>query len=336
MHAKSNNKILITGGYGYIGSHTIVALQTVGYEVIVVDNLSNSTKKIGRNLEIICKKTHKFYEINILNFDELLNCFIKEKPAAVIHFAGLKAVEESVKNPLLYYKNNLQGTINLLDIMGKVDCNNIIFSSSATVYGNPSEMPINEKHIVNAINPYGSTKLFCEKIIDDWVKVNKKRSSTILRYFNPIGAHESYLIGDNPNSVPNNLMPYIVSVANGTLEKVSIFGDDYPTKDGTGIRDYIHVMDLAEAHVLAILNDQRGRSRVYNLGTGKGISVLELIKTFEIENKVKVKYTISSRREGDAAEVYADVKLVKDQLNWSANRTLKEMCKSAWSFGKNL
>lgn len=327
-------KIIVTGGYGYIGSHTVAALQELGYEVIVIDNLINSTQIVGKKLELLSRKNHKFFEVDLLDKNKLINLFETELPDYVIHFAGLKSVTESVENPINYYRNNIESTLNLLDSMEHVGCNNIVFSSSATVYGSPIDLPIKESHILNPANPYGWSKLFCEQIISDWVKSMPTRSSVLLRYFNPIGAHRSGLLGDNPNSTPNNLMPYIVSVARGDLKELNVYGDDYPTIDGTGVRDYLHVVDLAEAHIAAMKKNQPGNSLIFNLGTGRGSSVLELINAFERVNGVKVNYRIVGRREGDVAEVYANVRQATDGLQWKAQHNIEDMCKSAWDFEK--
>lgn len=334
LEINMTKKIIVTGGYGYIGSHTVTALQTLGYELVVVDNLINSTQIIGRKLELLSRKRHKFFEVDLLDKNKLIKLFETEMPDYVIHFAGLKAVAESVENPNLYYRNNIESTLNLLDSMEQVGCNDIVFSSSATVYGSPIDLPIKESHPLNPTNPYGWSKFFCEQIISDWVKSKPTRSSVILRYFNPIGAHKSGLLGDDPNSTPNNLMPYIVSVAKGDLEELNIYADDYQTIDGTGVRDYLHVVDLADAHVAAMKSNQPGNSLIFNLGTGRGTSVLELIRAFERVNNVKVDYKIVSRREGDVAEVYADVQLAATQLQWRAQQHIEEMCKSAWDFGR--
>ncbi len=329
-------KVLLTGGLGYIGSHTAVELINNGYDVEIMDNLYNSSIKIKNRLKKITNKDIKFYKIDLLNIKAMDKLFEKEKYDAVIHFAGLKAVGESAKKPLLYYENNVAGTINLLKVMEKHGVNKLVFSSSACVYSDKNKAPFTEEAILNPINPYGRTKYFIEEIIKDYCTANPNFSAVILRYFNPIGAHESGLIGENPNGIPNNLMPYITRVAFGKLKELSIFGNDYPTHDGTGVRDYIHVVDLAKGHVASLnhITDFKGY-KIYNLGTGHGYSVLDVVNTF---NKVcgdKVKYKIVERRPGDAAIVFACPDKAEKELGFKTNKTLEEMCLSSYEFEKN-
>ena len=331
-------KILLTGGLGYIGSHTAVELLNKGYDVVIADNLSNSKKNVLDRIEQITGKTVKFFEIDVCDLKKLEKIFKKNKDiAAVVHFAGYKAVGESVAKPLMYYQNNLLSTINLLEVMKKYNCKNFVFSSSATVYSPNNKMPLQENAILEASNPYGRTKLFNEHILRDFQYANPEFSVILLRYFNPIGAHESGLIGEDPNGIPNNLMPYICKVATGELQELSIFGNDYPTRDGTGVRDYIHVVDLAVAHVLAVdkmmKNDKIGL-KVYNLGTGTGYSVLDIVNAFNRVNGNLVKYKFTKRRPGDVAECYASPKLAEKELGFKAKRTLDEMCKSSYEFQK--
>jgi UDP-glucose 4-epimerase len=330
--------ILVTGGTGYIGSHTVVELIKQGKEVVIVDNLANSKKETLNSIKQITGIEPKFYEADILDENALNKIFTENKIESVIHFAGLKAVGESVKKPLEYYSNNITGTLILLKVMKQFGCKNIVFSSSATVYGNPGITKFVETMgRGKTTNPYGTTKAMIEKILEDLYIADNEWKIILLRYFNPIGAHESGLIGDNPNGIPNNLMPYIQKVATGELEKLHIFGDDYPTKDGTGIRDYIHVVDLAKGHIKALekLDKMEEGVEVYNLGTGTGYSVLDIVKTFERVNNVKVPYVIDPRRDGDLAELYADTVKAKEELGWVATKTLEDMCKDSWNFIKN-
>jgi len=324
------NKILVTGGLGYIGSHTVVALADAGFEPVIADNLSNSNKNVLDRIEKICQKTIAFYEIDIANESALIDCLKKENIQAVIHFAAYKAVGESVLYPLKYYKNNLGGLISLLSCMQQQNIRNLIFSSSCTVYGEPDFLPVTEHSLVKlATSPYGATKQMGENIIKD-----TKISSIALRYFNPIGAHESAIIGEMPLGVPNNLVPYITQSAIGMRGALVVNGNDYPTKDGTNIRDYVHVMDLAEAH-LAALKYQLATPKdfeVFNIGTGKGNSVLEIINTFEKINSLTINYSIGPRREGDVVAVWADVEKAANLLGWKAKRTLAESLKSAWQW----
>lgn len=326
-------KILVTGGTGYIGSHTCVELLNNGYEIVVIDNFSNSKKDVVEKIKEITEKDFIFYEGDVCDPDLLDKVFTENKIDAVIHFAGYKAVGESVAKPLKYYHNNLESTISLLEAMTKYDCKKIAFSSSATVYGKPEKLPIKEDFPLSTTNPYGTTKLMIEDILRDVYKSDNTWSIAILRYFNPIGAHESGLIGENPNDIPNNLMPYIVKVATKELEVLSVFGNDYDTHDGTGVRDYIHVVDLAKGHIKAIekvMKDQGLDS--YNLGTGIGYSVLDLVNTFEKVNNVKVNYKIVGRRPGDIDACYADPTYAYEQLGWKAEKGIDEMCRDAYNY----
>ena len=327
-------KILVTGGCGYIGSHTCVLLLENGYEVVVIDNLSNSKKEVISKIENITGKNVKFYRGDVRDKELLTKIFSDEGIDGVIHFAGLKAVGESVKLPLMYYRNNIDSTLNLCEVMKEFDVKNIIFSSSATVYGTPSELPLKEtSRVGGTTNPYGSSKLFIERILEDLYISDNSFNITILRYFNPVGAHESGLLGEDPNGIPNNLMPYIVKVACGELECLSVFGDDYDTKDGTGVRDYIHVVDLAMGHVKAL--DNMNGLNVYNLGTGNGYSVLEMVNTFMEVNKVNVNYKIAPRRDGDIAMCYADSSKAYKELGWKAEKNLEDMVSSSYKYAIN-
>lgn len=328
--------ILVTGGAGYIGSHTCVELLNSGYNIVVVDNFDNSCEKSLETVKEITGKDFKFYECDLLDRKNLENVFIENKIDAVIHFAGLKAVGESTKIPLRYYHNNITGTLILMELMEKYNVNNIVFSSSATVYGMPKTVPITEDFPLSTTNPYGSTKLMLERILTDAATANPKLSVTLLRYFNPIGAHKSGNMGEDPKGIPNNLLPYVAQVAVGKLEKVHVFGNDYPTKDGTGVRDYIHVVDLAMGHIKAIEHraDKPG-VHIYNLGTGNGYSVLEIIKSFEEACGKKIPYVIDPRRPGDIAECWADPKKAKQELKWTATRGIKEMCEDSWRWQSN-
>lgn len=329
--------ILVTGGAGYIGSHTVVELQNAGYDVVVVDNLINSSEKVLERVKAITGKEVKFYKIDIQDKDGLNQVFEKETIESCIHFAGLKAVGESVVKPLEYYTNNIAGTLTLLDVMRAHDVKNIVFSSSATVYGNPAFIPITEECPKGqCTNPYGWTKSMLEQIMSDLQYADKEWNVILLRYFNPIGAHKSGTIGENPNGIPNNLMPYITQVAVGKLKELGVFGNDYDTPDGTGVRDYIHVVDLALGHVKAIekLSENPGL-KIYNLGTGKGYSVLDIVRNFEEASGVKIPYVIKPRRAGDIATCYSDASLAKKELGWTAERDLKEMCEDSWRWQKN-
>lgn len=325
--------ILITGGTGFIGSHTVVELVKAGEEVVIVDNFVNSKPDVLDKLKEITGKECKFYEVDILNKEKLAKVFEENKIEAVIHFAALKAVGESVQKPLEYYYNNVTGTLILLQVMREYGCKKIVFSSSATVYGAPKTVPIKEDFPLSTTNPYGTTKLMIEQILKDVCIADKEFSAILLRYFNPIGAHKSGLIGENPNGIPNNLMPYINQVACGKLEVLNVFGNDYPTPDGTGVRDYIHVVDLAKGHVKA-LNKIRKLIGVeaYNLGTGRGYSVLEIVKAFEKATGKTVNYKIAPRRAGDIAICYADPSKAKEQLDWVAEFGIDEMCEDSWNF----
>ena len=328
-------KILLTGGIGYIGSHTLVELLENNYEVVVIDNFFNSKKEVIENVKKITNKDFKFYEGNVCDKSILRKIFKENKIDAVIHFAGYKAVGESVKKPLMYYRNNLDSTLSLLEIMDEFNCKNLVFSSSATVYGKPETLPIKESSPLSATNPYGETKLVIETILKDLYKSDNEWNIVILRYFNPVGAHESGLIGENPNGIPNNLMPYIVKVATKEYDHLNIFGNDYSTVDGTGVRDYIHVVDLAQGHVKAIeyINKNCGLD-VINLGTGKGYSVLEMVKAFEEANDINVPYEIQERRPGDIDACYADVSYANEKLGFVAHKDLKDMCKDAYNYIK--
>ena len=328
--------ILLTGGLGYIGSHTAVELLNRDKEIIIVDNLSNSKIETIDKIKKITGKDFKFIKADLKDMKATEKIFKKNKITAVVHFAGLKAVGESVKIPVAYYENNIMSTLNLLKCMEKYGVNDLVFSSSATVYGTNEVMPLREDFPTGATNPYGRTKLFIEEILKDCNVANPKLNIAILRYFNPIGAHESGLIGEDPNGIPNNLMPYITKVATGKLKELSIFGNDYPTKDGTGVRDYIHVCDLAVGHVLALdkLNENPGVF-ICNLGTGNGYSVLEIVNTFNAVNGDLVKFKFTARRAGDIAVCYADTTKAKQELNFVATHTLQDMCKSSYEFEKN-
>lgn len=326
-------KILVTGGIGYIGSHTCVELLNQGHEVVVFDNLFNSQEDVLNKIERITGKRPVFYKADMLNKEELRPIFEEHTFDAVIHFAGLKAVGESVQKPLWYYKNNITGTLTLCELMNEYGCKRIIFSSSATVYGSPETVPITEDFPLSTTNPYGSTKLMLEQILSDLCVPDPEWSVVLLRYFNPIGAHESGLIGECPNGIPNNLMPYITQVAIGKLPCLGVFGDDYDTPDGTGVRDYIHVVDLAKGHVNAVdkVTSTTGVN-IYNLGTGNGYSVLDIVKAFEAANGVKIPYEIKPRRAGDIAMCYANPKKAKEELGWEAEYDLERMCKDSWRF----
>ncbi len=326
-------KVLVTGGCGFIGSHTCVELLEGGYEVVIVDNLSNSKKDVVNKIETITNKKVKFYEVNVCDFKELDKIFETEQIDAVIHFAGYKAVGESVSKPIMYYRNNLDSTLTLIEVMSKHNVKRLVFSSSATVYGDPEKLPITEDFPLHTTNPYGTTKLMIEMILRDLYKSDNEWSIALLRYFNPIGAHKSGLIGENPNGIPNNLMPYIVKVANKELPQLSIFGNDYVTKDGTGVRDYIHVVDLAKGHIKAIEKVSKDRGiDAYNLGTGKGYSVLEIVNTFMKVNNVDVPYKIVERRPGDIAACYASTEKANKILGWKAELEIDEMCKDAYNY----
>lgn len=331
-------KILVTGGCGYIGSHTVVELIENNFEVLIIDDLSNSNKETISNIQKITGVKPTFYACDLKEIHTVRNILKENKDIeATIHFAAYKAVGESVAKPLLYYQNNLVSLINILITQLEIGVTNFIFSSSATVYGNPKTLPITEDHKTQRpFSPYGNTKKIAEEVLDDLSKANKDCNIISLRYFNPIGAHKSGLIGELPNGIPNNLMPYITQTAVGLRDKLSVYGNDYPTPDGTPIRDYIHVVDLAKAHVKALKrqlqNKQEENFEVFNLGTGKGYSVLEVIKTFEEVSKKKLNYEIVERRDGDVPKLYADAKLAEEKLEWKANKSLEEMIASAWQW----
>ena len=328
-------KILVTGGTGYIGSHTCVELLSKGHEVVIFDNLFNSQIDVVDKIKTITGKDVKFYKADMLDKESMRPVFEENKFDAVIHFAGLKAVGESVQKPLWYYHNNITGTLQLCELMNEYGCKRIIFSSSATVYGNPKTVPITEDFPLSTTNPYGSTKLMLEQILTDLCVPDPEWSVVLLRYFNPIGAHESGLIGERPNGIPNNLMPYIMQVAVGKLPELGVFGDDYDTPDGTGVRDYIHVVDLAKGHVNAVdkVTNATGVN-IYNLGTGNGYSVLDIVKAFEAANGVKIPYVIKPRRAGDIATCYANPRKAKEELGWEAQYDLERMCKDSWRFAQ--
>lgn len=327
--------ILLPGGAGYIGSHTAVELLNEGKEIIIIDDFSNSTPKALEAIKKITGKDFKFYEMDYANREMLEKVFKENEIEAVLNFAGFKAVGESVQKPIEYYTNNISGALVLLDVMRKYGCKKFVFSSSATVYGDPEIIPITEEcKVGGTTNPYGTTKLYIEQILKDIYQSDNTWDICILRYFNPVGAHESALIGEEPKGIPNNLMPYIVRVAAGILPELSVFGNDYNTPDGTGVRDYIHVVDLAKGHVKALekLDKEKQGLYIYNLGTGTGYSVLDMVKTFEETTGKEVKYKITPRRPGDIATCYADPCKAKEELGWTAEKTLKEMCQDSWNF----
>ena len=331
-------KILVTGGLGYIGSHTCVELIKQKHEVVIVDDLSNSKEDVINKIETITNIRPKLYKYNITEKEKLEEIFKENEIDAVIHFAGFKAVGESVEMPIKYYSNNLISTLNLLEIMKKYNVKKIVFSSSATIYGNPGVSKYKEEMgRGKTTNPYGTTKSMIEQILEDVYISDNSWSISILRYFNPVGAHESGLLGESPNGIPNNLMPYVMQVASGKREVLSIFGNDYPTKDGTGVRDFIHVVDLAIGHVKALekLEVSGKGTYIYNLGTGAGYSVLDLVNTFEKVNNLKINYKFVDRRPGDLPEYFADATKAKEELNWVAEKTLDDMCKDSWNFEKN-
>lgn len=328
-------KILVTGGAGYIGSHTCVELLNEGFELVVIDNFSNSKSSSLDAIKKITGKDFKFYEIDYLDKDALNKVFEENKIDAVINFAGFKAVGESVQKPIEYYTNNISGALNLLDVMRKHNVKKFVFSSSATVYGNPEKIPLTEAcKIGGTTNPYGTSKLFIEQILKDIYASDNSWDIIILRYFNPVGAHESGLIGEDPKGIPNNLMPYIAKVATKELKELSVFGNDYNTPDGTGVRDYIHVVDLAKGHVLALNKlEKEGKGLfIYNLGTGTGYSVLDLVHAYEKANNVKVPYKIAPRRDGDIATCYSDPTKAKNELGFVATKTIEDMCHDSYKF----
>jgi len=323
--------ILVTGGAGYIGSHTCVELLTAGYDVVVVDNLSNAKFESLRRVQELTGRELVFYETDLLDRNALSTIFDRHRVDAVIHFAGLKAVGESVTIPLSYYHNNITGTLMLCEVMKDHGVKNMVFSSSATVYGDPHTVPIREDFPLGATNPYGRTKLMIEEILRDLYASDNEWNIALLRYFNPVGAHESGNLGEDPNDIPNNLMPFISQVAIGKLEQLFVFGSDYPTKDGTGVRDYIHVVDLAQGHISA-LEKLKGSTGVvtYNLGTGQGYSVLDMIHAFEMASGKKIPYKIVGRRSGDIATCYADPAKAQNELSWTAKKGIDEMCRDSW------
>ena len=329
-------KVVVTGGAGYIGSHTVVELQKAGHEVVIVDDLSNAREDVIDRIETITGKRPEFYQLDCKDKEGLGKVFSEDKIDAVIHFAAFKAVGESVKKPLEYYRNNLDSTMTVLEVMEEYGCKKLVFSSSATVYGPDNPHPYKEEMpAIQSSSPYGWTKVMNERIITDYAAAHPDFSGILLRYFNPIGAHESGLLGDDPNGIPNNLMPYIGRVAAGQLEKLTIFGGDYDTPDGTCQRDYLHVVDLAVGHLKALeyVENHCGAEAI-NLGTGNGISVLELVHAFESANEMKLPYVIGPRRDGDLPAFWADAEKAKKLLNWEAKHTVEEMCKSSWSFAK--
>lgn len=327
-------EILVTGGAGYIGSHTCLALLEAGHQVVIADNLCNSKVENIERVKEITNKEIAFYEIDVTDEEKVDSIFAKHEFDGIIHFAGLKAVGESVEKPLAYYYNNIVSTMVLAKACQEYGVKRFVFSSSATVYGENQVPFVETMELKPTTNPYGETKAISERILTDLVKANPDWSVAILRYFNPVGAHQSGLIGEAPNGIPNNLMPYITQVAKGKLNKLRIFGDDYPTVDGTGVRDYIHVMDLAEGH-LAALDHLNTGAYIYNLGTGQGTSVLQLVKAFEGANGIEVPYQIVARRPGDIASCYADVSKAERELGWTAKRNIEDMCRDAWCFEKN-
>jgi len=328
--------ILVTGGAGYIGSHTCIELLEAGYEIIVVDNLMNSKEESLKRVQEISAKSLTFYKVDLIDKNALENVFKQHKIDSVIHFAGLKAVGESVSIPLHYYHNNITGTLVLCEVMQKFGVKDLVFSSSATVYGDPHTVPIKEDFPLSATNPYGRTKLMIEEILSDLYKSDNSWNVAILRYFNPVGAHISGRIGEDPSGIPNNLVPYIAQVAVGKLKELNVFGNDYPTKDGTGVRDYIHVVDLAQGHLKALekLKSNPGVV-VYNLGTGCGYSVLEMANAFSKASAREIPYKVAARRPGDIAECYADPTKAKNELGWSANKGIEEMCIDSWRWQSN-
>lgn len=327
--------VLLPGGAGYIGSHTAIELLNAGKEIVIIDNFSNSKPEVLDKIKEITGKNFRFYEIDYLDKEKLEKVFEENEIEAVLNFAGYKAVGESIQKPLEYYTNNISGCLVLLETMKKYNVKKFIFSSSATVYGEPEMIPITEEcKTGGTTNPYGTSKLFIEQILKDTYASDNSWDICILRYFNPVGAHESGLIGEEPQGIPNNLMPYVVRVAVGTLKELSVFGNDYDTTDGTGVRDYIHVVDLAKGHVYALnkLDKEEKGLYIYNLGTGKGYSVLDMVEAFENSTGKKVPYKIAPRREGDIATCYADPKKAKEELGWEATKTLEDMCKDSWNY----
>lgn len=337
IHENSRQmKVLVTGGAGYIGSHTIIELIAARYDPVILDNFSNSRKDILPRLEKITGRAIPCIDGDIRDGKLLDKVFAEDDFSAVVHFAGLKAVGESVEKPLLYYDNNVNGTVSLLKAMEKSGVKRFVFSSSATVYGEPQFLPLTEDHPLSAVNPYGASKLMVEDILRDLMAADASWNIAILRYFNPAGAHDSGMIGEDPNGIPNNLMPYILKVAAGQLPHLNIFGDDYDTPDGTGMRDYIHVVDLAQGHIAALKKLEAGTSVTVNLGTGQAYSVLEMVKALEAASGHSVPYKIMPRRAGDVAQCYADPSRAKEMLAWQACRRLDDMCISGWHWGKSI
>ncbi len=329
-------KVLLTGGAGYIGSHTCVELINAGYSPVIADNYDNSCPEAVKRVEEITGVSVPVYELDVADFDAVDKMFSENDFGAVIHFAGLKAVGESCEIPIRYYRNNIDTTLTLLEVMKKHGVNNIVFSSSATVYGVPEKVPLVEGMPTGCTNPYGWTKLMNEQILSDASNADSELSVVLLRYFNPIGAHESGRIGEDPNGIPNNLMPYITQVAAGKLERLGVFGNDYPTPDGTGVRDYIHVVDLAKAHVKAIAYaDSHKGTEIFNIGTGKGYSVLDIVNAFMKVNNLDIPYDIKPRRAGDIAECYANPEKANKVLGWKAEKNLEDMCRDSWNWQKN-
>lgn len=328
--------VLVSGGMGYIGSHTTVELLNAGFDVVIADDLSNSKELVKDRIEKITGKTTKFYNVDLTNEEEAEKVFLENDIDSVIHFAAFKAVGESVEKPLEYYYNNITSALVMLRLMRKYNCRNFVFSSSATVYGDAKVVPITEDSPLSATNPYGRTKLMIEDMLRDIAKADPTLNVAILRYFNPVGAHKSGTIGEDPNGIPNNLMPYITKVAVGELKQLRVFGNDYPTHDGTGVRDYIHVVDLAQGHVKALEKLKTNPGLVtYNLGTGNGYSVLDVVKAFAEASGREIPYEIVDRRPGDIATCYADPKLANEELGWTAERGIKEMCEDSWRWQSN-
>ena len=330
--------ILLTGGTGFIGSHTAVELLNCGYDIVIADNFANSSASVLDAIETICGKRPVFYQSDVADAAAAERIFSENTIEAVIHFAGYKAVGESVSDPLKYYRNNIDTTLTLLELMQKYGCKRFVFSSSATVYGANHPVPFSEDMSAGACsNPYGRTKYFIEEILKDMALADSDFSAVLLRYFNPLGAHKSGLIGEKPNGIPNNLMPYVTQVASGIRERLYVYGNDYPTPDGTGVRDYIHITDLAQGHLAALdYTKAHSGTEIFNLGTGVGYSVLEVVKTFERVNGIPIPYVVAPRREGDIAECYADTAKAEQCLGWKAKKTLEDMCRDSWNFQKHL
>ena len=332
---KIKMRVLVTGGAGYIGSHTCVELLEAGHEVFVIDNLCNGHEAALKRVQDITNRELQFMNADIRDSTKLDEIFKIFKPDSVIHFAGLKAVGESVTDPIKYYDVNVGGSVSLLKAMSKAECDKIVFSSSATVYGKPQYLPYDEEHPTNPVNPYGRTKLIIENIINDWTKINSKRKGTILRYFNPVGAHNSGQIGEDPVGIPNNLMPFIAQVADGRREYLNIFGNDYETVDGTGARDYVHVVDLALAHTSALNQNKLDKFEILNIGAEKSTTVFELLKEFEEASGVKIKFKYFPRREGDLAAFWADSSKAFEKMNWQSERNIKNICEDTWQWHKH-